>query len=660
MVLFPNLGVWLIFWSLANLAWAQHSLGSAGDGTIQDKAFKFMEQAEEELRKAYQKAAFLEWEFESNITDHNEKQRLEFQKVSSQIDVRLGREAKQFKLSQITDKMLKRKLKMLSLIGISALPADKLARYHEIVSQMQKFFSKGKVPAWQDKTQLLSIEPDLTSIFANSDDPDELEYYWVEWRRMTGKKIRDLYPEYVELTNEAARLNGLRDGSELKTQAYESHTFIDDMEETWRTLKPLYEQLHAYVRNKLRQKYGNDQILERGPIPGHLLGNMWAQNWNNLAKTLKPFPIKPDIDVTEAMEKQGWTPKLMFEKAENFFTSMGLPPLRPEFWSGSIIEKPKDGREMVCHASAWDFHNGKDFRIKQCTRVTQEDFVVVNHEMGHIQYQMSYINRSILHQSGANPGFHEGVADILSLAVGTPSYYRRLGLIADDIDITDHETNINLLFAMALHRLAFMPFSYMVDKYRWDLYSGWADEANMNCHWVKLRLDIQGISPPTTRSESDFDAGAKYHVASDIGYVRYFTAHIYEFQFYKTLCEVSGQYDPNDPRKPLHLCNFYGSKEAGQKLLSMISLGASKPWKEAIEIMTGSPRMDTGAFREYFKPLETWLEEENRKNGVHVGWEVEDYKTYCDAALSGARSHGRILLALILPFVMATIKLVVL
>ena len=157
-----------------------------------------------------------------------------------------------------------------------------------------------------------------------------------------------------------------------------------------------------------------------------------------------------------------------------------------------MIERPDDGRDLVCHASAWDFYNGKDFRIKQCTRVNQEDFITVNHEMGHIQYMMSYRNQSYLYRDGANPGFHEGVADILSIAVDTADYYKRLGLLGPEVDATDYETEINILMNMALSRLAFMPFGYLMDKYRWDLYSGWADEADLNCHWHKLRADIQG------------------------------------------------------------------------------------------------------------------------------------------------------------------------
>ena len=172
--------------------------------------------------------------------------------------------------------------------------------------------------------------------------------------------------------------------------------------------------------------------------------------------------------------------------------------------------------------------------------VNQEDFVTVNHEMGHIQYFMQYRNQSVLFRTGANHGFHEGVADILSLSVGTASYFQKLGLLSDDVDVEDDETDINILFGMALERIAFLPFGYLIDKFRWDVYSGETSKENMNCHWWKLRHEIQGLTPPNKRSYLDFDAGSKYHVSADVGYVRYFTAFIYEFQFYKALCEESG------------------------------------------------------------------------------------------------------------------------
>ena len=451
---------------------------------------------------------------------------------------------------------------------------------------------------------------------------------------ISGKEIRDMYMQYVDTYNEAAELNDFKDASDMKIVDYESETFKEEMEDTWLGLKPLYQQLHAYVRSKLNKFYGDKVVSKNGPIPAHILGNMWAQSWTNLADLLTPYPEKPSINVTGPMQEQGWNQTYMFRKAEDFFTSIGLKPMPQEFWDGSILKKPDDGRELTCHASAWDFYNGKDFRIKQCTSVDQNDFVTVNHEMGHIQYFLQYKHQPHLFRNGANPGFHEAVADILALAVNTVSSYQRLGLLDDSIDFSDEETNINILFAMALRRIVFLPFGYLIDKFRWDVYSGVTSKENMNCHWWKLRHEIQGLKPPSKRSYLDFDAGAKYHVANDVGYVRYFTAFIYEFQFYRAMCLASGKYDPEDPTKPLHQCDFYGSTEAGDKLREMLKLGSSRPWKEAMQIMTGQPEMSTGAIREYFKPLEEWLIKENAKSGVKAGWGDLDLDAVCEQSPS--------------------------
>jgi len=627
-----------------------------GTAKSSQKAFDFVTKAEAEFKEASIKASHIEWAYATNITDENEKKKLEYQKIYDKLALRLGKEAKQFDIYTISDETLKRKLDSISQIGTSILEQEDLDKYNEITNEMQKIYATAKVPDMNDNSKMLSLDPDITLKLAKSRDHEELEYYWTHWREQTGKKMKDMYKKNIELINKAARMNGFRDGTEMQIHSYESKTFVQEMEDTWNGLKPLYEQLHAYVRQKLHEKYGNAVVDPEGPIPAHLLGNMWGQSWNHISDMLKPYPKKPSIDVTDEMKKQNWTPKIMFDKADEFFQSIGFEPMTDNFWKNSLIEKPDDGRELVCHASAWDFYGNEDYRIKMCTKVNEDDFVTVNHEMGHIQYFMRYRNQSYLFRGGANPGFHEGVADILSLAVGTASYYQKLGLLSKDVDVADEETNINILFAMALQRLAFMPFGYLVDKYRWDLYSGWASEEEMNCHWVKLRSEIQGIKPPNMRSEEYFDAGSKYHVAASVGYVRYFTAFVYEFQFYRTLCLISKQYDPNDPLKPLHRCNFYGSKEAGEKLDSMLKLGSSKPWKDAMEVMTGQRDMSTAAFREYFKPLEDWLISENKKNNVQVGWKNPPIEKMCNKNVSGASSLTTSSISIVMVLIMSCIQ----
>ena len=624
---------WLVLGLGSVLVVAQEPIGSALDyNSVEYKAKKFVDEAEETMRLQAVETTLAEWGYQSNITDATQKISEASSTKSSLLNQKYGKLAQAFDMAKIRDKEVKRKLKLMKNIGTSALPEEKLKKFISLTSNMAKAYSTAKVLEYGSSNKQLSLEPDLTLTLAKSRDAQELKYYWEQWRESSGKQIKDMYHTYVGLYDEAAKLNGFKDASIMKVDPYESDTFQEEMEETWLGLKPLYEQLHAYVRSKLHAFYGKDIVKNSGPLPAHLLGNMWAQSWSNIEDILKPYPNKPSINVTGEMVKQGWTPTKMFQKADDFFQSMGLDPMPEKFWTGSILEKPADGRELTCHASAWDFYNGEDFRIKQCTRVNQEDFVTVNHEMGHVQYFLQYKNQSYLYRNGANPGFHEGVADILSLAVGTATYFQRLGLIGDEVDISDEQTNINILFDMALERIAFLPFGYLVDKFRWYVYSGKTSLENMNCHWWKLRNEIQGIMPPAKRSHQQFDAGAKYHVAGDVGYVRYFTAFIYEFQFYRSLCLESGKYVPGDPKKPLHRCNFYGSREAGDKLREMLQMGASRPWMEAMEKMTGQKKMSTKALREYFEPLEMWLKKENKKSGAQVGWGKVNVDAVCAQA----------------------------
>lgn len=192
-----------------------------------------------------------------------------------------------------------------------------------------------------------------------------------------------------------------------------------------------------------------------------------------------------------------------------------------DFWDKSIIEKPTDGRDLICHASAWDFYLKDDVRIKQCTTVTQSQLFTVHHELGHIQYFLQYQHLPFTYRTGANPGFHEAVGDVLSLSVSTPKHLEKIGLLKNFV--LDEEARINQLFLTALDKIVFLPFAFTMDKYRWSLFRGEVDKANWNCAFWKLREEYSGIEPPVVRSEKDFDAPAKYHISADVEYLRWVT-----------------------------------------------------------------------------------------------------------------------------------------
>jgi peptidyl-dipeptidase A len=256
---------------------------------------------------------------------------------------------------------------------------------------------------------------------------------------------------------------------------------------------------------------------------------------------------------------------------------------------------------VVCHASAWDIDNQKDVRLKMCIQINEEDFSTVHHELGHNYYQMAYAPQPPLFQGSANDGFHEAIGDTIALSV-TPEYFKKIGLIDK---VPDASADIGLLLQMALEKVAFLPFGYLVDQWRWKVFSGEIAPSDYNKGWWELRLKYQGIAPPSARSEHDFDAGAKYHVAGNTPYARYFLATILQFQFHRALCREAGY------TGPLNRCSIYGNKQVGEKLAKMLAMGQSRPWPEALKALTGEDKMDATAILDYFAPLKKWLDEQN-------------------------------------------------
>jgi peptidyl-dipeptidase A len=414
---------------------------------------------------------------------------------------------------------------------------------------------------------------------------------------------------FVELQNKGARQLGFKDTGALWRSKYDMSpdAFTGELDRLWEQTRPLYLSLHAYVRKRLRGTYGPGLVPEKGPIPAHLLGNMWAQQWGNIEPLVAPLDADAGFDLTARLKEKKIDELEMVRYGERFFTSLGFEPLPKSFWERSLFVKPKD-REVVCHASAWDVDNDSDLRIKMCIEITAEDFSTIHHELGHSFYQRAYNQKPFLFRDGANDGFHEAIGDTIALSV-TPSYLKRIGLIDQE---PDPSRDIGLLLRMALDKIAFLPFGLLVDQYRWKIFSGEITPENYNRAWWDLRLKYQGVAPPRTRTEDDFDAGAKYHVAANVPYARYFLAHILQFQFHRALCQAAGQ------TGPLNRCSIYGSKEAGARLATMLATGVSRPWPEAMEALTGSRRMDATAILDYFAPLQKWLDEQNK--GVPVGW----------------------------------------
>ena len=478
----------------------------------------------------------------------------------------------------------------------------------DITTRLESLYGRGR------HCDATGVCRDLGALSATLADPEassaaKLEA-WRNWRTVSGP-MRAPYARMVELANQGARQVGFEDVGELWRSGYDMppDAFEAEVERLWQQVAPLYEQLHCFVRAKLAERYGPDEVDPAGKIPAHLLGNMWAQAWGNIHPLVVPFPEASSLDVTAALKAKPYTELELVRLAERFFTGLGLDPLPDTFWERSMFVKPRD-RDVVCHASAWDVTYDNDLRIKMCIEVDYENLVTIHHELGHDYYFMYYHELPVLHQNGAHDGFHEGIGDTLALSV-TPEYLHDVGVLPEPPE-TDEASLINLMLQTALDKIAFLPFGRMIDQWRWDVFSGKVKPEEYNAAWWRLRERYQGIAAPIERSEADFDPGAKYHIPANTPYMRYFLARILQFQFHRALCAAAGH------AGPLHTCSIRGSVAAGDKLKAMLSLGASRPWPDALEAMTGERRMDASALLDYFAPLAAWLEGENA--GRTCGW----------------------------------------
>ena len=476
-----------------------------------------------------------------------------------------------------------------------------------LVASMEGTYGRGKYcPAGAQEDDCLDIE-EVTKILAENRDPKRLQEVWEGWHTISIPMKKD-YARFVELSNKGAKALGFADTGAMWRSKYDMppEAFAKELDRLWEQLRPFYISLHAYVRHRLREKYAT-LIPEKGPIPAHILGNIWQQDWSNIYPLVAPAGGAQGVNITERLKAKKVDPIEMVRIGERFFTSLGFAPLPKTFWERSLFVKPRD-REVVCHASAWDIDNADDLRIKMCIDVTAEDFTTIHHELGHNFYQRAYNTLPMIFRDSANDGFHEAVGDTLALSV-TPEYLVKIGLLDKAPPPTD---DIPLLLRAALERLAFLPFGLIVDQWRWQVFDGTISPGTYNSAWWDLKLKYQGVAPVKPRGEEFFDPGAKYHVPANTPYTRYFLAGILQFQFHRALAKEAGC------TSPLHRCSIYGSKEAGQKLEAMLKLGTSRPWPDALEVLTGQRQMDATAMADYFAPLKKWLDDQNR--GKPVGW----------------------------------------
>jgi peptidyl-dipeptidase A len=576
----------------------------AAPPTVAD-AKKFIEDAEARLLALNVDSSRADWVKSTFITDDTEAIAAQADERAIAVQVDLVKQAQRFAGLKLPPD-LARKFHLLQVSLTIATPADPAlsAEVTRIVSSMEGRYGKGK---YCKSGKCLDLD-ELSDILSTSRNVAELTDAWTGWHAIA-PPMRPQYRRFVELSNQGAKELGFADTGALWRARYDMppDEFAAEIDRLWLQVRPLYLSLHTYVRKRLREHYGASVVPAHGPIPTELLGNMWAQDWSDIYPLVAPKDADPGYDLTKILKARKTDPLQMVHYGERFFESLGFSPLPESFWQRSLFVKPRD-REVVCHASAWDVDFVDDLRLKMCIEIKEEDFLTIHHELGHNFYQRAYNKQPFLFRDSANDGVHEAIGDTIALSV-TPEYLVKIGLL-DHAPGPSHD--MGLMLQKALEKIAFLPFGLMIDKWRWEVFAGRISPEHYNQAWWDMKLQYQGVAPPSPRSEADFDPGAKYHVAANVPYVRYFIADILQFQFHRALSKIAGC------TEALNRCSIYDNKEAGRRLNAMLEMGESRPWQEAVAELTGSKKMDATAILEYFAPLQKWLDEQNK--GEETGW----------------------------------------
>lgn len=572
-----------------------------------ENAQAFVAAAERELMERSEYEGRIGWVYNTYINYDTEWLLQRVDAEGTEVRVRLASEAGRYANVELPpDTRRKVDLLRLSL----ELPAPQregaAAQLAEISTRLASIYSTSRIDYQGEQVPLDELE----TLMGTERNPARLEEIWSKWHA-TAAPMREHYQRMVEIANEGARDLGYANVGQMWLSNYDMSpdAMEAEVERLWGQMQPFYEQLHCYVRQRLNARYGDAVQPSTGPIRADMLGNMWAQDWTTLMPIVRPRGAAQTYDMTQLLRRAEYDERRMVEQAERFYTSLGLAELPDTFWERSLFTRPSD-RDVVCHASAWNVDDVNDLRIKQCIQVNAEHFQTVHHELGHNYYQRAYNEQPWLYRDGAHDGFHEAIGDFIALNI-TPQYLVEIGLLRQN-QVPPASADISLLMEQALGKIAFLPFALTVDQWRWQVFDGRITPDRYNAAWWELRERYQGIRPPNVRGEEFFDPGAKYHIAFNVSYLRYFLAHVLQFQFYEAACQQAG-WDG-----PLHRCTIYGNEEVGRRFNAMMEMGRSRPWADALEAFTGTRQMDGGSMVRYFQPLMAYLQEQNE--GQSCGW----------------------------------------
>ena len=444
---------------------------------------------------------------------------------------------------------------------------------------------------------------DIDNLLQSNDTAlDERLAVWLASKE-SGQALREGLIKLRDLRNGVAQEMGYPDYFALQSAGYGLTTeqIIKLNENFMQVLRPLYLQLHTWTKYKLAERY--HQPVPK-LIPAHWINNRWAQEWGGLADGADLTPFFKDK-----------TPEWVAQASERFYVSLGFPALPKSFWEKSDLYNVPAGssRKKNTHASAWHLDLGSDLRSLQSIEATPWWFNTNHHEFGHIYYFMSYTRPEVppLLRSGANPAFHEGFGELTALASAQVPYLKSVGVLPADFKADP--TAFLLSNALGSGGVPFIYWaSGVMAHWEADIYAHDLPADQWNARWWQYVRDFQGIEPPVARGEDYCDAATKTHINDTPAYYyTYAIAQVFKFQLHDYIAK-------HILHQPPQSCNYAGNKEVGAFLKKIMKKGQTEDWQKVLKDATGE-ELSTRAMVEYYAPLMSWLEEQNK--GRKIGWE---------------------------------------
>lgn len=442
---------------------------------------------------------------------------------------------------------------------------------------------------------------DIDNLLESSTDLAERQAVW-EASKESGVALKAGLIKLRDLRNGVAEEMGYPDYFSLQVAKYgmTADEMLQLNDEFMRVLRPLYLQLHTWVKYKLAEKY--HQPVPK-LIPAHWINNRWSQEWDGLSE---------GADLTKCFD--GRTPEFVIKSAERFYTGMGFAPLPASFWTKSDLYPVPAGdpRKKNTHASCWHIDLAHDIRSLQSIEANPYWFSTAHHELGHAFYFMSYTRPEVpmLLRDGANPGFHEGFGELGALASNQAPYLKSIGLLPADYHVD--QTAFLLNDALSPGIVFIYWSSGVMTHWEADIYAHHLPASEWNKRWWQYVRDFQGIEPPAPRGEEYCDAATKTHIDDTPAYYHnYAFAQVFKYQLHDYIA-----------RKILHQppqsCNYANNKAVGDFMKSIMEKGATEDWRQVLEEATGE-KFSTRAMLDYYAPLMKWLQEQNK--GRTIGWE---------------------------------------